>query len=387
MLKKLTMTAAAAAMFFGGMVGQALATGTLADTATLISSFPRGLGDGTSQTADVAFSAANDGTNIWTVYGNGSLFRREQDGSIIESFETGLIITSLFSNARGDLFAIAGGGVHSISPTGVATFKFSVNIAGQPGARGGGFNADETELLINIVVTGPGVPPKIGIRRHDATSGAFIAQFELQGQSGDELQFPNIFQMETSSQGRILTIGNISFKAVISEWDLSGNRIGVSTIPGFVGTSLQRFNTGNSFSVARDNLVYLINNDTNQWQTWNIGIVPPAPTLTADIDIKPGSFPNAINLCAGGGVTPLALIGSESFDPNEFGVVEVRVGTTPIDAVGKGKKEVCVIDDVTGDFPDGQQTEANPGGPDGVDDLVCHVPTVDLRESGEIVNS
>ena len=53
--------------------------------------------------------------------------------------------------------------------------------------------------------------------------------------------------------------------------------------------------------------------------------------------------------------------------------------------IGKGNRDTCVIEDVTGDFGvDTEQTVNNPGGPDLIDDLVCQVPTVDLRSSGEL---
>lgn len=89
------------------------------------------------------------------------------------------------------------------------------------------------------------------------------------------------------------------------------------------------------------------------------------PTL----DAKPQSNPNAVNLCKSGGVIPVAFVGNEYFDPNNYIIEGVFISATETLTMGKGKSDICVIEDVVDD--------SNPDGPvyDGFPDLVCHIPT------------
>ncbi len=88
--------------------------------------------------------------------------------------------------------------------------------------------------------------------------------------------------------------------------------------------------------------------------------------LAIDIDIKPGSTTNSLNLCSNGNV-PVAILSTDDFDvlnpatgvdPNSITLADANVRT-----VGKGNKLMCGEDDVNDD---------------GLDDLVCKIPTVDL---------
>lgn len=97
-----------------------------------------------------------------------------------------------------------------------------------------------------------------------------------------------------------------------------------------------------------------------------------------DIDIKPGSFPNSINL-GSGGATPVAILGSATLDVNDIDRDTLTLGTSGIKTVGKKDRQLCSIDDVSGDFTGGLE-----GAPDGFADLVCHFITVDVvPEAGD----
>lgn len=104
-----------------------------------------------------------------------------------------------------------------------------------------------------------------------------------------------------------------------------------------------------------------------------------APAVTpVDIDIKPGSFPNSINLSSGG-TTPVAVLGSGTLDVNDIDVTTLTLGTAGIKTVGKTSKILCSIEDVSGDFATGLE-----GAPDGFDDLVCHFVTIGIvPEAGD----
>ena len=94
--------------------------------------------------------------------------------------------------------------------------------------------------------------------------------------------------------------------------------------------------------------------------------------LIVDIDIKPGSFPNSINLGSGGG-TPVAILGSASLDVNDIDTSTLVLGTSGVKTVGKTSRELCSVVDVSGDFTSGPE-----GAPDSFDDLVCHFVTMGM---------
>ena len=97
------------------------------------------------------------------------------------------------------------------------------------------------------------------------------------------------------------------------------------------------------------------------------------------IDIKPGSFPNSINL-GSGGATPVAILGSDTFDVLDIDEAALTLGTAGIKTVGKKAPHLlCSIEDVSGDFSGGPE-----GIPDGFLDLVCHFVTVAIvPEAGD----
>ncbi|MCL9783475.1 hypothetical protein M9194_18775 [Vibrio sp. S4M6] len=84
--------------------------------------------------------------------------------------------------------------------------------------------------------------------------------------------------------------------------------------------------------------------------------------LVVDIDIKPGSDPNSINLCSNGSV-PVAILGSDSFDVYEIDTNTLSLADAGVKMVGKKDKQLCSTEDVNGD---------------GYNDLVCHYVTIDL---------
>ena len=90
------------------------------------------------------------------------------------------------------------------------------------------------------------------------------------------------------------------------------------------------------------------------------------------IDIKPGSFPNSINL-GSGGATPVAILGSASLDVNDIDTATLTLGTSGVKTVGKTDRTLCSGVDVSGDFSFGPD-----GAPDGFNDLVCHFVTMGI---------
>lgn len=92
------------------------------------------------------------------------------------------------------------------------------------------------------------------------------------------------------------------------------------------------------------------------------GVVPPV--LSVSIDIKPGSFPNSINLGSGGSV-PVAILSSANFDATTVDPLSVTLAGAQVNLKGKGTP----------------QASAEDANGDGLLDLVVHVTTEALQLS------
>lgn len=101
--------------------------------------------------------------------------------------------------------------------------------------------------------------------------------------------------------------------------------------------------------------------------------------IVISIDIKPGSFPNSIDLSSGG-ATPVAMLGSATFDVTLIDLTTLALGSSSVKTVGKrDPRSLCNIEDVSGDFSGGAE-----GAPDGFADLVCHFVTESIvPEAGD----
>lgn len=85
--------------------------------------------------------------------------------------------------------------------------------------------------------------------------------------------------------------------------------------------------------------------------------------IEVEVDIKPGSDPNSINLCSNGAV-PIAILGSDTFDVFEVNTETLRFAEASVKVVGKKDPHtLCSYEDVNGDS---------------FDDLVCHFVTSDI---------
>jgi len=91
---------------------------------------------------------------------------------------------------------------------------------------------------------------------------------------------------------------------------------------------------------------------------------------TVAIDIKPGSFPNSINLSSAG-VVPVAILSSTTFDATQVDAATVTLAGAAVKLIGKGDKFACSAQDVN---------------EDGLLDVVCHVVTAQFMvEPGDSV--
>jgi hypothetical protein len=107
-------------------------------------------------------------------------------------------------------------------------------------------------------------------------------------------------------------------------------------------------------------------------------IAPPPPVITVDIDIKPHSCPNPLNVKSKG-VLPVAVLGSEDFDVGMIDVATIRLeGVAPIRSS---------YEDVATPVSDGNECECTTEGPDGYTDLSLKFKTQDIVQAlGEVVS-
>ena len=84
--------------------------------------------------------------------------------------------------------------------------------------------------------------------------------------------------------------------------------------------------------------------------------------IVVDLDIKPGSDPNSINL-GSRGLVPVAILSSATFDANTVDTTTVSLAGAPVAVRGKGRNPMAHLEDVNDD---------------GLPDLVCKVETENL---------
>jgi hypothetical protein len=102
-----------------------------------------------------------------------------------------------------------------------------------------------------------------------------------------------------------------------------------------------------------------------------VTVILNCPT-PVEIDIKPGSCPNPLNLKSRG-VLPVAILGSEYFDVNTIHLVSLRLeGVAPIRSS---------YEDVTGSARDTDDCNCMEEGPDGYTDLMLKFETQEIVEA------
>lgn len=103
---------------------------------------------------------------------------------------------------------------------------------------------------------------------------------------------------------------------------------------------------------------------------YDAGSAGKCKVVTVAIDIKPGSFPNSINL-GSAGVVPVAILSSATFDATQVDPATVTLAGAAVKLIGKGDKYACSAQQVN---------------EDGRMDLVCHVVTAQfIIEPGDSV--
>jgi len=131
-----------------------------------------------------------------------------------------------------------------------------------------------------------------------------------------------------------------------------------------------------SLNVARyQSASAVIGNDIYVFGGYNNGdlasteVLRTCTAIEVDVDIKPGSCPNPLNVKSKG-VLPVAILGSEDINVTEIDVATILLeGASPIQSA---------LEDVAGPLPDGEGCECTTEGPDGFLDLKLKFSTQEI---------
>ena len=226
------------------------------------------------------------------------------------------------------------------------------------GAENGGFDAAgnaRTNALLSALSASISVDSNTAAGPYTATvSNGLIQNHPLtSGVNSISVAFPTSLTLGSAASPAILA--PTTLKAVVASQDLLGGEL--------VVLGDHNIYTSDTFN----NPLF----DTEEFLLNFLADVCDAVS-TVTIDIKPGSFPNSINL-GSGGTTPAAVLGSADLNVNDIDPDTLTLGTAGIKTVGETAKLLCSVEDVSGDFSGGPE-----GAPDGFDDLVCHFITAKI---------
>jgi hypothetical protein len=107
----------------------------------------------------------------------------------------------------------------------------------------------------------------------------------------------------------------------------------------------------------------IVSSGGNFMHPGGVAIFQGPTVINTSIDIKPGSFPNSINLSSAG-VVPVAILSSATFDATQVDAATVTLAGAAVKLIGKANKFSCSIQYVN---------------EDGLPDLLCHVLTDQLQ--------
>jgi hypothetical protein len=292
-------------------------------------------------------------------------------GGMYNAYGSNSTVTNCtFENNRGNWF---GGGMdNKASEPTVTNCTFSGNSAGY---GGGMFNESSGDPIVtncifsvNSADYGGGMFSKVSSSPM-VTNCTFVGNSATQGGGmwGDYIAIVTncIFWNDTPDE-----IYDISSLAIFTYCDIQGGWPGTGNIdldPLFEDPANGDYrlaggspciDVGDNSAVPADITTDLDDNPRIVNDTVDMGAYEYQITLV-QIDVKPGSYPNAINI-NGNGIIPVAILGSADFDVTQVVIGSLSFAGLEVRVKPNGVSQ-CSISDVSG--PEGV--------PDGYDDLVC----------------
>ena len=111
------------------------------------------------------------------------------------------------------------------------------------------------------------------------------------------------------------------------------------------GLELQTNN--DSFEISADRRTIEVDFEVWNWLD-QIRVITEPSLIDVDIDIKPGSYPNSINL-GSNGMIPVAILTTNDFDAATVNPDTVTLAGAGVAVKGKGNKSMSRLEDVDGD--------------------------------------
>lgn len=286
-------------------------------------------------------------------------------------------LTPIASNRSGLFYEL--GALPAINSAGAVAFEAGLLLNGRP-SGGPGLFVGSGGSLTTIATTdlftagspfrGFNVFPAI----NDAGTVAFEASVEGDGVTGIFTGNGGPVTLVADSTGPLGFLARAAINeagAVAFLATLDGGGSGIFTGPDPVSDRV--IGTGDTlFGATVTNLGFFRDGLNNAGQIaffarlsdGTVGIYRADPFLAVEIDIKPGSFPNSINLGSMGSV-PVAILSSATFDANRVDPMRVTLASGGVGLKGNGTP-MAALQDVNSD---------------GLLDLVVHVSTDALELS------
>jgi hypothetical protein len=134
------------------------------------------------------------------------------------------------------------------------------------------------------------------------------------------------------------------------------------------GFAARGLDSGDSYTIAGNQLILGMGVDPDAGDWIRVITAPTAPITELEIDIKPGSCPNPLNVKSQG-VLPVAILGTEDLD-----VTDIDVGAISLAGVAPIRFD---YEDVATPF-EGELCDCHKDGPDGYFDLTLKFDTQEI---------
>ncbi len=168
----------------------------------------------------------------------------------------------------------------------------------------------------------------------------------------------NIYTMDLNGEDMVKLTFDTGYRVVNYAPDWIDNGNGIVFCSGYWDVSSWGPFQIRVMDATGANLQMLQGEGSNFAPSWT----PITPIQQVTIDIKPGSYPNAINL-GSQGLVPVAILSSEEFDANSVDPDTVELAGADVEVRGKSNRFMAHEEDVDGD---------------GLLDLVVQVATANL---------